>query len=168
MNINYEWQKFRATERMQERMQEVEAHHQAKQADGNRPAFVISIKLALLAAVGLFLVIGLLTGCTAAVTTSTGSTSGVAAPAAGVDSEQAAAAMAARWQAMGRFYQEQALLNFDYEQSAEAQASRWQAMARFYEQNNMLNFDYEQSAEAQAFRWQAMANFYEEAGLLTH
>ena len=80
--------------------------------------------------------------------------------------------LAARWQAMARFYEENGMLTrdpFDYEQAAENQVARWQALARFYEDQGMLTrnpFDYEQAAELSAYRWEAMARFYEENGLL--
>ena len=88
------------------------------------------------------------------------------------NAEQATDLSAARWQAMGRFYEEQGLLtrdNFDYAQAADVSAVRWQAMAKFYEDQGLLtrdNFDYEQAADVSAARWQAMAKFYEKHGLL--
>jgi len=86
---------------------------------------------------------------------------------------EAADLSAARWQAMGEFYEEQGMLtreNFDYEQAADFSAARWQAMGEFYEEQGMLtreNFDYEQAADFSAARWQAMGEFYEEQGMLT-
>ena len=83
------------------------------------------------------------------------------------DSEQAADISAARWQAMGRFYEEQGMLtrdDFDYAQAADVSAARWQAMAKFYADQGLLtrdNFDYEKAADVSAARWQAMGKFYE-------
>ena len=51
---------------------------------------------------------------------------------------------AARWLAMGEFYEEQGMLtreNFDYEQAADLSAARWQAMGEFYvEQASGINY----------------------------
>jgi uncharacterized protein affecting Mg2+/Co2+ transport len=86
---------------------------------------------------------------------------------------EAADLSAARWQAMGDFYEKQGMLtrdNFDYVSAADLSAARWQAMGDFYEEQGMLtrdNFDYEQAADLSAARWQAMGEFYEEQGMLT-
>ena len=88
------------------------------------------------------------------------------------DYEQAADLSAARWQAMGEFYEEQGMLtrdNFDYGKAADLSAARWQAMGEYYEEQGMLtrdNFDYEEAADLSAARWQAMGEFYEKQGML--
>jgi uncharacterized protein affecting Mg2+/Co2+ transport len=81
---------------------------------------------------------------------------------------EAADLSAARWQAMGDFYEKQGMLtrdNFDYVSAADLSAARWQAMGDFYEKQGMLtrdNFDYEQAADLSAARWQAMGEYYVE------
>ena len=81
--------------------------------------------------------------------------------------EKAANLSAARWLAMGGFYEEQGMLtrdNFDYGHAANLSAARWLAMGAFYEEQGMLtrdNFDYEEAADLSAARWQAMGEFYE-------
>ena len=87
------------------------------------------------------------------------------------NSEQAADLSAARWQAMGDFYEKRGMLtrdNFDYEQAADVSAARWYSMGKFYEDQGLLtrdNFNYEQAADVSAARWQAMGKFYEDQGL---
>ena len=66
MNSNYEWQKHQANERVQARLQEAEAHRQAKQArQGNdRSQFPFPLSIVIPALVGIFVAIWLLTSCT--------------------------------------------------------------------------------------------------------
>lgn len=64
MDGNYEWQKHRANERLQARLQEAEAHRQAKQGNGRRTPFSLPLKIAVPALVGVLIAIWLLTGCT--------------------------------------------------------------------------------------------------------
>lgn len=81
-------------------------------------------------------------------------------------------AMAARWLAMGKYYQDHNLLtrdDFDYEQAADNMAARWLAMGKYYEDHDLLtrdDFDYEQAADDMAARWIAMGTYYEKQGLL--
>ena len=81
------------------------------------------------------------------------------------DAERAADLSAARWQAMGEFYEKNGMLtrdNFDYEKAADLSAARWQAMAKYYADQGLLtreDFDYEKAADISAARWQAMAEF---------
>ena len=88
------------------------------------------------------------------------------------DYEQSADNMAARWLAMGKYYEAHDMLtrdDFDYEQSADNLAARWLAMGRYYEAHDMLtrdDFDYEQSADNLAARWLAIGKGYERLGLL--
>jgi hypothetical protein len=91
---------------------------------------------------------------------------GPSAAVANFDYQKAAEVNAARWQAMGEYYEEAGLLAFDYERAADVHAARWMAMGKFYEKAGLLNFDYERAAEVQASRWMAMADFYRNAGLL--
>lgn len=63
MDSNFQWQKQRANERINNRLQNAEQHRQAKQANGREP-FIPPLKIII---PGLFLVIlafWLLTGCT--------------------------------------------------------------------------------------------------------
>lgn len=88
------------------------------------------------------------------------------------DAEQAADLSAARWQAMGEYYEKQGMLtrdDFDYAGAADVSAARWQAMGKFYEGQGLLtreNFDYEKAADLSAARWQAMGEYYEKNGML--
>lgn len=63
MNSNYEWQKHQANERVQARLQEAEAHRQAKQA-GNQSSFPPLLKLMIPILTGVIFAIWLLTSCT--------------------------------------------------------------------------------------------------------
>jgi hypothetical protein len=56
--------------------------------------------------------------------------------------------------------------SFDYQKAADNQAARWKAMGEYYEKSGLLTFDYEKAAEVQAARWRAMADFYQKAGML--
>ncbi|MBE2224750.1 MAG: hypothetical protein IAF02_24635 [Anaerolineae bacterium] len=66
MNSNYEWQKHQANERVQARLQEADAHRQAKQAkQGNgRSQFPLPLRIVIPALVGIFVALWLLTSCT--------------------------------------------------------------------------------------------------------
>ena len=55
--------------------------------------------------------------------------------------------------------------SFDYEQAAEAMAYRWQAMAEAYEKAGLLN-DTISAGNADALRWQAIAREHENLGSL--
>ena len=65
MNSNYEWQKHQANERVQARLQEAEAHRQAKQTkQGNgRSQFPLPWSIVIPALAGIFVAIWLLTSC---------------------------------------------------------------------------------------------------------
>lgn len=88
------------------------------------------------------------------------------------DYETSADNMAARWVAMGAFYEREGLLtrdDFDHEQAAEVMAARWTAMGAYYEKEGLLtrdDFDYDQAADDLAARWAAMGKYYEAQGLL--
>lgn len=65
MDGNYEWQKNRANERIQARLQEAEAHRQAKQGHG-RTSLHLPLKVIIPALVGMIIAMWLLTGCSPA------------------------------------------------------------------------------------------------------
>ena len=66
MSDNYEWQKHQVRERIQNRLQEAEAHRQAKEMrQGNgRSQFPLPPSIVIPMLVGIFVVIWLLTSCT--------------------------------------------------------------------------------------------------------
>lgn len=62
MDGNYEWQKNRANERIQARLQEAEAHRQAKEEHG-RTSPPLPLKVIIPALVGMIIAMWLLSGC---------------------------------------------------------------------------------------------------------
>lgn len=65
MDGNYEWQKNRANERIQARLQEAEAHRQAKQGHG-RTSPPLPLKVVIPALVGMIIAMWLLSSCSPA------------------------------------------------------------------------------------------------------
>ncbi|MBX3058222.1 MAG: hypothetical protein KF770_17300 [Anaerolineae bacterium] len=61
MDGNYEWQKNRANERIQARLQEAEAHRQGKQGNGRTPLLPLKVIIPVL--MGMIIAMWLLTGC---------------------------------------------------------------------------------------------------------
>jgi len=100
----------------------------------------------------------------------------LAAPDAAFDYQKSADNQAARWVAMGEFYQQNDLLTRKLD-AGDISAQRWQAMASFYEYNPQVAALYQQAlaapltsvnaADAAALRWTAMGEFYQENDLLT-
>ncbi len=76
-------------------------------------------------------------------------------------SERGRAADAARWTAMGAYYQNQVEAE-NLKRSHTADAARWEAMGRYYQQfGGGASLDKLRSRAADTSRWTAMAEFYQ-------